>query len=357
MDGNINLIVLIRYLWSNKGFIVKVAAVFVILGIFYALTSKVEYQAYCKVIPESSESTSPGLGRLGSLAGLAGISLGGGLSEGILTPELYPEIASSLPFVIELIEEPIYFHNVDSMISIKSYYEEIDKPTVLNYALEYTILLPFKLKEWIKGDRGNSIATKSPNPDLIYLTKDEWSFIEGFRKKVSVSVNRESGTISITTRMPDAHAAAFLADALVKKLTVEVTKYKIEKARLNLEFVSDRFAEAESDYKEKQIRLARFIDKNRSLSSSVVQTEQQRLTNELDVAFELFKGLATQLEQAKIKLKEDTPVFTTLEPVKVPVEKTKPRRTLIVIISAFLGVMAASFFLLFTEYLKSIKSV
>ena len=46
-----------------------------------------------------------------------------------------------------------------------------------------------------------------------------------------------------------------------------------------------------------------FNDKNKNITSSLFRTESQRLQNELDIAMEVYKGLASQLEQAKIKLK------------------------------------------------------
>jgi len=42
-------------------------------------------------------------------------------------------------------------------------------------------------------------------------------------------------------------------------------------------------------------------------------------------------------EQAKIQVKKDTPVFTIIEPVTVPSEKSKPNRLMILFIWFFLG--------------------
>jgi hypothetical protein len=41
--------------------------------------------------------------------------------------------------------------------------------------------------------------------------------------------------------------------------------------------------------------------RNRNVVTSLAQAESQRLQNEYNLAFEVYKGLATQLEQAKIK--------------------------------------------------------
>ena len=47
--------------------------------------------------------------------------------------------------------------------------------------------------------------------------------------------------------------------------------------------------------------------------------------------------MAKQLETQRIQVKEDTPVFTIIKPVSVPIERSKPNRPMILIIWTFLG--------------------
>ena len=56
--------------------------------------------------------------------------------------------------------------------------------------------------------------------------------------------------------------------------------------------------------------------------------------------------LATQLEQAKLQVNKDTPVFTVIEPVSVPFERSAPKRSLIVVIWTFLGVVLSTGYIL-----------
>jgi len=66
-----------------------------------------------------------------------------------------------------------------------------------------------------------------------------------------------------------------------------------------------------------------------------------------------------QLEQAKLQLEKDTPVFSVIRPVSVPVEKSAPKRSLIVVIWGFLAVVLSAGFALtrgpVNELLKEIK--
>jgi uncharacterized protein involved in exopolysaccharide biosynthesis len=54
----------------------------------------------------------------------------------------------------------------------------------------------------------------------------------------------------------------------------------------------------------------------------------------------LYSELATQLEQAKISVKETMPVLTVIKPVTVPYKKSKPQRAMILFAFTFLGIVA-----------------
>lgn len=344
----IDLIELVKVIWSKRIFIIKVTSVFAVLGVLIAFTSKVEYEASCKLMPESQEGMKSNFGGLSSLAGLAGIDLGLG-TTGSLTPELYPEIVKSIPFQLDLIHQPVSFEKLDTIISSYYYFKEVERPSLFGWIEEYSFGLPGKIKGLFVDAEKNSSRNKD---ELIYLTKEDWELIEEYKDRVNVSVSKETGVITISTEMPDPYAAAKVTDILVKKLSEEIANYKTGKARVNLEFIHDRYREVESEYEEKQKILARFTDRNKNITSSLIQIEFQRLQNEMNIAFEVYKGLATQLEQAKIKVKEETPVFTVLEPVKVPVEKSKPKKILIIVLFVIFGIFISTIGVLLSQILR-----
>lgn len=333
-EDEIDLLELARTIWGRREFIAKVTGVFLALGILIAVTSKVEYKSSCRLMPENQEGMKAGLGGLGDLAGLAGINLSTGVS-GSLTPDLYPEIVKSIAFQLELIEIPILFENKDTLLSAKYYFEKLDKRTPLSYVGEYTVGLPAKIYEFFNAPRVQSNGT-SKGP-YIRLSNRESAMIEGFESRISVEVDSKTGIITISGEMPDAFASADLTQKVVDKLTQAITQYKIEKASDHLKFVEAQFRNAKNEYEAKQASLAQFAERNRNLSSPLAEIEFQRLQNEMSIAFEVYKGLAAQLEQSKIKVKEETPVFTVLEPVHVPNTKSKPKRMMTLFIYAIFG--------------------
>ncbi|MFW5720911.1 MAG: GNVR domain-containing protein, partial [Bacteroidota bacterium] len=131
--------------------------------------------------------------------------------------------------------------------------------------------------------------------------------------------------------------AAQIAQYAVEYLTDYITDYRIQKAQKDLEFVKERYEEKKIEFERAQLNLARFRDANRNIVSAAAQTEEQRLQDQYNLAFNVYNGLAQQLEQARIKVQEETPVIKVLEPVSVAVERSKPKRGLVLIISIFLG--------------------
>lgn len=332
----IDLIALIKRIWIKKNLFLKVTAFFAIVGIIIAFTSRVEFIASCKLVPNSQDSAVPKLGGLSNLAGLAGINLSG-LESSTITPDLYPQLVSSLPFIEELINKPIYFEKIDTVISSYQYFKEFDSPTVWGYLLQYSIGLPGQIKQLVS----TSDNSARKNYDLVRYSTEDWLLIEGFKKRLGISVDQITGVIRVSAKMPDPVASAMVTDLMVKQLKLSIINYKISKSKVNLDFLERRFNEAKKTYYDKQKMIARYLDSNKNILSASKKVEYEMLQNELTISFEVFKGLSTQFEQAKIKVKEDTPDFNILDPVRIPEKRSNPKRVFIFIVCISIGILSA----------------
>ncbi|MCD6184203.1 MAG: hypothetical protein J7K84_00200 [Deltaproteobacteria bacterium] len=190
----------------------------------------------------------------------------------------------------------------------------------------------------LKGEKGKEEDKLGVGgKELVFITKDEKEMREMLEKKLTLDVNEKEGYITLTAKAPEAFAAAQMARKAQKLLQDKVTEYKIDKAKQNLAFVQELYKEKKSEFEQAQDRLARFRDRNLNLNSAMALTEQERLQSEYQLAFSVYTEVAKQLENAKIKVKEDTPVFSIIEPVSIPIEKSKPKKAMILIIWIFLG--------------------
>jgi len=350
LEDEVDLVDLVKSIWNGKMLIAKVASIFVLSGLLIAFTSTVEYEASCKLLPESQETQMSNLGGLAGLAGLAGVDLGSltGSSSGVLTPQLYPEIVKSLPFVLEVMQDTVYFENEKLKTTSFYYFKEIAKPSLLGYVLKYTLGLPSILKSAFFDSEEES----SFQPiDFYRLKKADLEIIEKFKQKISVEIDDGTGIIEIVVEMPDPFVAAQLAEKIEKMITNEVVKYKTNKSLMNLEFVLEAHDEAQEKFEDVQLRLAKVTDKNKNVTTATAEIEIKKIQHEYDIAFDVYKGLSSQVEKAKIKLREETPVFTVIEPVRIPSEKSKPRRMLTAFVFGVVGAVFASFYLI----LKHVK--
>ena len=105
-EEGIDIIGLVKQMWDGKWTIIICTAVFIALGLVAALTMKRTYSVSSTMVPQMSNSRNSSLT---SLASLAGFDLGMATNTGSdLSPLIYPQIVSSVPFRKELLYTPLH---------------------------------------------------------------------------------------------------------------------------------------------------------------------------------------------------------------------------------------------------------
>lgn len=340
-EQEIDLVELIQKLWHNRWLIVKITIVFMVLGLLVALFSPKVYTASCDVVPQTSDNSKSS--QMSSLAKLAGINLSQGEGTPTLSPYVYENILKSTKFKKELMQTEINFEKADRPVSFYEYYtsEEFNKPTVVDYVLKYTIGLPGVIMGAIRGEQPEpDYSSAEGGAKIESLTKDEYKVLSLLGESVMLSLDDKKGYVSITVNMPEPLAAAQLAQATLNLLQEYITVFKVEKVQSNLDFVQERYNEVKRDFEDVQARRARYRDANHNTIKNQARIEQERLEAEYQLAMNIYSELAMQLEQAKIKVKETTPILTVINPVTVPYKKSKPQRAMILMAFTFLGAVA-----------------
>ena len=339
-EQEIDLVELIQKMWVNRGLIIKVTAAFMVLGLLVAIFSSKVYTASCDVVPQSSDTSASS--RMSSLAALAGINLNQGQNVKVLSPHVYENIMSSTTFRKELMHTMVNFEKAGRPVSFYEYYtsEEFNKPSVGDYVVKYTIGLPFVILKAIRGDKPKTeyVAVSGDGVTAIEsLTKDEYNCMGILSRSVGITLDEKKGYVTISANMPEAVAAAQMAQATLTLLQKYITEFKIEKVQSNLDFVQERYDEAKRNFEDVQARRAKFRDANMNTSRYSARTELEKLDAEYTLTMNLYSSLASQLEQAKISVKETTPVLTVIKPVTIPYKKSKPQRSMILAAFTFLG--------------------
>ena len=125
-----------------------------------------------------------------------------------------------------------------------------------------------------------------------------------------------------------------------------MTNYRTEKARQDLEYYETLYEEAKQNYFASQQRYAGYVDRNQGVVLQRVRTEQERLQNEMNLNYQLYNACAQQLQAAKAKVQQETPVFTIINPPQVPLKRSKPSKVTILLACVFLGACIAAVWVL-----------
>jgi LPS O-antigen subunit length determinant protein (WzzB/FepE family) len=354
-EDAIDIIALLKNLWVARKIILKITLVFTFLGVFVAVFSKNEFTASTTFVP-LVQGSSVGGGSLGSLASLAGINIGGGVSSEEISPELYPQIVSSIPFQLALLNTPLTIEGQTVPVSYSAYYENIYSPGLLSTIKKYTLGLPGVLISLVRSAPENrEVAAGVKESQLIAISEEEYELIELLELQISLAVNAEEGFISISATLPEAIASAELALKAQQLLQEYALEFKTQKSMDQLQYIEERYAEKEKAFNTIQISLARFQDQNTGINTALGRTQLLQLQGEYDLAFTVYSELAKQLETQLLQVKKDTPLFTVLKPVTIPNEKSAPKRSLILVVYLFLGFVVSVGFVLGRKALIGFK--
>ncbi|WBX76172.1 Wzz/FepE/Etk N-terminal domain-containing protein [Tenacibaculum ovolyticum] len=333
-ESEIDLLKLYKTIIKGKKTVIRFIVYFGLIGLFIALFQEKEFTASTTVVPQVSGKKVGG--NLGGLAAMAGINLGEG-NSGSIPPSLYPEIVQSVPFKKELLDVSIKFSGVNKMITYREYYEDYKSSNILSVIKSYTIGLPGKIFSLFKNKPSN--ITEVGKDSIYRVSIEDNNLFKQLDRQLIIENNKNDGFIKIYFSMPEALPSAQMTKKVQELLQKAVTNFKIQKTKDEFKFIEERYSELKKDFSEKQAVLASFRDRNQGLVTSRSQSRLESLQSEYNLAYNVYSELAKQLEQQKIKLKENTPVFTTIEPVSVPVTKSSIKGILVLVVWLFLGVI------------------
>jgi len=360
-NDEIDLLEVFRKVWAGRKTIIKTIIIFFIIGIFIVIFSPKEYKSEITLVVETSSSGSSMSGLLQQFGGLAGINLNNTNNKEALVPDLYPEVIKSTPFLLEIMKQKVTESKYDSTLTVEQYLERHTRSSIASMVMK----VPGKIIGWIHG-KPNALNSKLPvfssdsasslsfNP--IKITKEQSEIIEALSNCVNTEEDfKKSNKFVISVEMQDPLVVAQVTSYVVKNLTKYITEYRTKKAKTDLKFIDARTSEAEAKYLEAQQALAVYKDRNKNIILSSVHTEEEQLQSEYNFAFDVYSALAKQLEQAKIKVQEVTPVFNVMDPAQVPLKKSKPKTSVTLAIMILLGGCMGIVIVLGKIYLKNIK--
>lgn len=357
-EKEIDLLELAYKLWSQKKLLFVWCLWGALAGLIIAFSIPKEYTTEVKLAPESQSTRMSFSGGLSALASMAGLSTSSGGGSDAVYPQLYPDIVESVPFATSLFNVPLTDSEGNTFTLREYLKDDISRPWwshVMGFPMK---AVGFVLSIGRSGDKEETDTVLVV--DNFKLTPEEMGLVGMIRARVKASVDQKTNLISIETEMQDPLVSAVLADTVVKRLQDYVTDYRTNKARKDLEYAEMLNREAQQAYYDAQQRLADYIDRNQNLATRSAQVTKDRLENESELAFNVFNETAIQVQNAKSKVQETTPVYTEITPATVPIRPTSPKKGLIIGGCVFLAFIACSAWILFgtplvAEYKSKVK--
>lgn len=330
----IDILELLRKLgrsWKTVLLWVVIAAV---AGIIVGFSIPKEYTVKVKMAPEIAQRSS---GSLSSLASLAGINMNNIIATDAMYPDLYPEIVASTPFIVDLFDLPVdfTFKKDSGHTDLYDYFQNYTRQPWWNAVLQ----LPFRAIGALRShsEEDSPAVTDSSTVDPEHLTRKQAIIAKMISKNLGVAVDKKNYIIQVTATAQDPQVAWKMGKTVTENLQKYVANYRTEKARHDLLYYQELYDEARAKYFSAQQKYASYVDANQGLVFQRVRTEQERLQNEANLAYQIYNQTAQQLQLAKAKVQQDTPVVALIQPASVPTKPSKPSKMTILVAFMFIG--------------------
>jgi uncharacterized protein involved in exopolysaccharide biosynthesis len=163
-------------------------------------------------------------------------------------------------------------------------------------------------------------------------------------KVLSASRDLKSKVISIAAETKSPELSQLIVLRAEKLLEVFLQEKGRTRGGAKAAFAEARLAEARREMDEAEDVLRRFLEGNRNFQTSgdpSVRLKGVRLETELRLRQQLVSAIAMNREQALLEEKNDIPILNVLDPANLPIDKSKPARSTIVVLAAFTAVLAS----------------
>ena len=193
---------------------------------------------------------------------------------------------------------------------------------------------------------------------MIELSKKELKKIETLKKMISASVDKKTSMTSVAVTFQTPRVAAVVADSVVKKLQEHIIDYRTSKAKEDCGYLEKLFKERQQEYYAAQQKYADYLDSHDNIILQSVRAEQERLQNDMSLAYQVYSQVASQLQVARAKVQEEKPVFAVVEPAVVPLEPSGTSKKIYVLAFIFLSVcIVISWHLFGKDFLNKFKEL
>ena len=296
-DYEIDLRELFGILWAGRVKIIAITAMFAVASIYYALSVPNQYKATALIAPAKSDGggLSGALGKLGGLASLAGVSIGGGDSS---EAQIALEIMKSWSFIEDFLAD----NDLAAELSAVEGWSKDSNQLQFNHDVYNATT-----KTWLIENNAGEVGPPS-----------SWSLFEAFSGRLTISVDKKSGLVSVSIEYYSPHIAKRWLDLYVTAINAHMQRRQVTKVTNNINYLQAQIAKTS-------------MSEMREVFYTIIE------------------------EQTKNKMvAEASPeyAFVVVSPSMVPEQKSQPKRAQICILITLLGGMLSVLVVLVIHYAR-----
>ena len=350
----IDLMCILRKIMGIRKKIYKAAGIGLVIGVIIAISIPKQYTVEVTLSPEMGSTKG------GGLSGLAASFLGSDVTMGdgtdALNASLSADIVSSTPFLLELSTMKIPVLK-NEMMTLNAYLDEESSPW-WSYVIGFPGMVIGGVKSLFIEGEDEFISSDKVSQGTIELSKKELGKIGVLKKMIVASVDKKTSMTSVAVTLQEPRVAAVVADSVVKKLQEYIIDYRTSKAKEDCIYLEKLFKERQQEYYAAQQKYADYLDSHDNIILQSVRSEQERLQNDMSLAYQIYSQVASQLQVSRAKVQEEKPVFAVIEPAVVPLTPSGTDKKICVLAFIFLSVCIVIFWhLLGKDFLNKFKEI
>ena len=329
----IDVIDIVKKLWAKKKLFAKTLPIAFIMASIYIMGLPRYYTTDIKLAPELGGTSMSST--LGSLASSFGFDLDNLQTNDAITPLLYPDLMEDNGFVTSLFNVRIKSKDGSIKTTYHDYLKKDQKPVIWTVPID-----------WVKN-LFNKEQTGEPDViDPYNLSKDEDGIAGSIRDKIKINFDKKTAVISISIKDQDALICKTIGDSVKERLQDFITNYRTSKARTDYEYYLKLTMEAKQDYEKARQRYGSMADANSKVALRSLEMKLEDMENDLQLRYNAYTTLNTQMQASKAKVQERTPAFTVIKGASVPIKPSEPKRMIFVAFIVLLTFVGTSFYIL-----------
>lgn len=301
-----------------------------VIGCLIAIGVPRKYKVVSKIAPELSSTATTRLSTMAALTGLSSTVLG---STDAVYPMVYPDIVKSPAFIADLFGMPVETVKKGEVVNtdLYGYITDYHSTSWLGFLMSLPVRLISLAMDVIKP--GEEEDEDSENVDPFHFTRKQGRAYRILSKSIEAAIDRKTLVLTTVVTMQDAQICADLSKAVNENLKKYVTSYRTQKAIHDQEYYEKLYGEAQESYYSAQRKYSSYVDRNQGIVLQSVKVEEERLRNEMNLQFQLYNTMAQQLQNAKAKVQQETPVFVEVVNPSVPLRSSNSRKKIALVIT------------------------